>query len=260
VRPVSSDFVRDFYLALHSPRPEQAAERFLAPDYLEHQASAEFSKSGLVRWAQARQDAAPRRRVIIHRAIADQNFVFLHVEERLSNSECYARGELFRVQGERIAEHWSAAVRDVAERMNPHGSFDGPQPDLNSDAARQSVERFQALDARGFNDWDFDAFRQSRTPRYVQHSPTGEDTVQGLVAILKYVKGLGIKMSMRNYRTLVAGDFIVTHRLYRTSPPFKDFRMINVFDLFRFDGTGRADEHWDIMEEIEREEHIPRIF
>ena len=36
--------------------------------------------------------------------------------------------------------------------------------------------------------------------------------------------------------------------------------MINVFDLFRITDDGRADEHWDIMEEIAAEADIAKMF
>jgi predicted SnoaL-like aldol condensation-catalyzing enzyme len=254
------DLVDEYYHALQGPRADQAMARFVSADYVEHQASAGYSRDGLLDWVERRRAAHPDRRLIVHRRISDADLVFLHVEERLDEMRTYARGELFRVAAQRIGEHWSAEVLEVKARKNPHGTFDGPNVNLASGSGRRSVDRFQALDARGFNHWDFDAFRQSRTERYLQHSPTGKDTVEGLIEILNYVKGLGIRMTMKNYHTLVTGDFIVTHRHYRTSPPFKEFRSINVMDLFRIDESGRADEHWDIMEEIADDAAEHKIF
>jgi predicted SnoaL-like aldol condensation-catalyzing enzyme len=43
-------------------------------------------------------------------------------------------------------------------------------------------------------------------------------------------------------------------------PPYPDYKMINVFDLFRMTADGRADEHWDIMEEIGSDADLARIF
>jgi predicted SnoaL-like aldol condensation-catalyzing enzyme len=257
---VSKTLAREFYASLHGGDPARAAAEFLAPGYVEHQASAGFTRDGLLRYARERRASYPARSAIVHRAIAQDDLVFLHVEERLDARLTVARGELFRVAGGRIAEHWSAHVIDKQDRKNPHGTFDGPDVDLASDTATRHLARFDALDRRGFGSFEFDAFELSRTARYIQHSPTGADTVQGLVGVLAMVRDLGIRMSIDVKRNLAEGDFIVTHRLYRTHPPFPAFRMINVFDLFRITEQGQADEHWDVMEEIESEAQLASIF
>ena len=250
----------EFHQALYSRDASRALDDHLSDDYVEHQASAGYSRGGLLAWVNVRRARYPARRATVHRAIAQGDFIFLHVEETLDPSLTVARGELYRLAGRRIAEHWSAHVVDKHPRCNPNGTFDGPDVDPTSQAAARAVDRFTELDRRGFGDFDLDAFRESRTPRYIQHSPTGADTVQGLVGVLVRLKGLGIRMTIDVKRNLVEGDFIVTHRLYRTHPPFPEFRMINVFDLFRFTETGQADEHWDIMEEIDSEADLPKIF
>jgi predicted SnoaL-like aldol condensation-catalyzing enzyme len=252
--------VQRCYLDLNGADAPQAFARHCASSYIEHQESARFSSTGFLDWVARRRVAYPERRLIVHRAIVDGAYVFLHVEERLSDAETFSRGELFRVEASKLVEHWSAAVLDLKARKNPHTSFDGPQVNLASRAAARWVDRFQQLDDRGFNGYEFEAFTASRTPRYLQHSPGGRDTVQGLVEVLQRVQAMGIRFAMTNYRTMVAGDFIVTHRLYKTTPPYAAYRTINVFDLFRFDESGQVDEHWDVMEEIADEANIPRIF
>ena len=69
----------------------------------------------------------------------------------------------------------------------------------------------------------------------------------------------GVENSNYSLKT-TQGDFILTHRMYRTYPPFPEFKMINVFDLFRMTPDGRADEHWDIMEEIPSEADLAKMF
>lgn len=252
--------VADFYRRLYSAKCAEAAAQFLSPDYVEHQAGTGFSKSGLLDHVTRRLADHPDHQVIIHRTIAQGDFVFLHVEERLTPGETLARGELFRLDGETINEHWSAHVLDKKPRSNPHGTFDGPDVDRATDNAARHLRRFDQLDRRGFGEFDFEAFKESRTARYIQHSATGRDTVQGLVDVLIHLKQIGTRMTVDIKRNLTDGDFIVTHRLYRTHPPFPEFKMINVFDLFRITDDGRADEHWDIMEEIAAEADIAKMF
>lgn len=252
--------VEDFYRRLYSADGPAAAAEFLSSDYIEHQAGTGFSRSGLLDYVRGRLSTYPAHRMIVHRNIAQGDLVFLHVEENLGQGETMARGELFRVADGRIAEHWSAHVLDKTPRKNPHGTFDGPDVDRSKDYAARNLARFDDLDRRGFGAFEFAAFHESRTPRYIQHSATGKDTVQGLVDVLVKLKELGIRMTIEVKRNLTEGDFIVTHRMYRTDPPFPEFKMINVFDLFRMTESGQADEHWDIMEEIGTEKDLARMF
>jgi predicted SnoaL-like aldol condensation-catalyzing enzyme len=257
---ISKPRAADFYRRLYSADHASAAAEFLSPDYIEHQAGTGFSRAGLLDYVRRRLDQYPGHELLIHRTIVQGDFEFLHVEERLDDSQTVARGELFRWSGERIAEHWSAHVLDKKPRKNPHTTFDGPDVDRGKDSAAKYLRRFDELDRRGFGEFEFEAFRESRTPRYIQHSPTGRDTVQGLVDVLIKLEEIGTRLSLEVKRNLTEGDFILTHRLYRTHPPFPEFKTINVFDLFRIDDEGRADEHWDIMEEIAAESDIARMF
>jgi predicted SnoaL-like aldol condensation-catalyzing enzyme len=250
--------VRAFYQTLYSGESARAAD-YLSTDYVEHQASAGFSRSGLLEYVQRRRAEHPAHEIVIHRTIAQADLVFLHVEEKLDR-HTVARGELFRIAAGRIAEHWSAHVIDKRPRKNPHGTFDGPDVDTRQSTAARAVEKFQELDQRGFGRFEFETFYQSRTQRYIQHSPTGGDTVQGLVDVLRKIASLNMRMTMDIKRTLTEGDFIVSHRLYRTIPPYPDYKTINVFDLFRMTEGGQADEHWDIMEEIESQQHLALLF
>lgn len=257
---MTRESIANFYRRLYSAESEAAAAQCLASGYIEHQAGTGFTRAGLLEYVHRRLAAHPQHELIVHREIAQGDLVFLHVEERLAPGEIVARGELFRFRDELIAEHWCAHVVDKKPRKNPNGTFDGPDVDRSKDNAAKYLQRFDELDRRGFGHFEFDAFLESRTPRYIQHSPTGRDTVQGLVDVLVKVKDLGIRMTMDVKRNLTEGDFIVTHRMYRTHPPFPEFKMINVFDLFRITDDGRADEHWDIMEEIASEHDIARMF
>ena len=249
----------DFFTALYTGDAASAVSRHCASDYVEHQATARFSRDGLEEYALRRRAGHARHEFVIHRAIADGDFVFLHIEEKFGGT-IVARGELFRVLGGRIGEHWSAHVVDKTPRRNQNGTFDGPQVDMAKSTGARYSRKFDELDRRGFGEFELATFYSSRTPDYIQHSPTGRDTVEGLVQVLATLKERGIRMTIDIKRTLAEGDFLVCHRLYRTDPPFPEFRTINVFDLFRLADDGRAAEHWDIMEEVESDADLERLF
>lgn len=256
----SKSFVQAYYKALYSPDCASAIKRYLSDDYVEHQYTAGFSKEGLRAYVEQRLAANPHHRVIIHHVIVDGDFVFMFVEEKLENGVDVARAELFRTTGGRIAEHWGAHVIDEKNRKNANGTFDGSRVNPAVDYARKHVARFEALDLRGFDGQEIEAFYESRTPEYRQHSPKGGDGRDGLVTILRKMKEAGTKMIMQPKRVIVEGDFIVSHRLYDTSPPHPLVNRINTFDVFRLDANGKAVEHWDVMEDVPSAGMLEKLF
>jgi predicted SnoaL-like aldol condensation-catalyzing enzyme len=227
---------------------------------VEHQYTADFTRDGLRAYVERRLAENPQHRLIIHHVIGERDFVFLFVEEKLWNGIDVARAELFRLAGSRIAEHWGAHVVDEKNRKNANGTFDGSRVNPDVDYGRKFAARFEDLDLRGFDRQELEAFFESRTPDYKQHSPKGGDGRDGLVSILSKMKQSGTKMIMRPRRTIVEGDFIVSHRLYDTSPPHPLVNRINTFDVFRLNAEGKAVEHWDVMEDIPSADMLDRIF
>jgi len=249
-----------YYRALYSPAHEAAISEYLTDDYVEHQFTAGFTKSGLADYVRLRLKAYPHHEIIIHKRLHEGEFVFLLAEEKLGASVDIARAELFRFHGDKIAEHWGAHVLDEKNRKNPHGTFDGPLPNRTVDTARRVAPAFEALDLRGFGGQEIECFYETRTPDYIQHSPKGADGLDGLVNILGKMKAAGMKMTMAPKRILADGDFLMSHRLYDTSPPHPLANRINTFDLFRFNADGKAAEHWDVMEDVPSEELLAKVF
>jgi len=167
--------VQDYYRALYSPECAPAIARFLSDDYVEHQYTAGFTKAGLRAYVEKRLAENPNHRVNIHHVIHEGDFVFLFVEENLEKSVDVARAELFRIANGRIAEHWGGHVIDEKNRKNDNGTFDGARVNPDVDYARKYFARFEKLDVRGFDRQDLEAFLESRTPDYRQHSPKGGD-------------------------------------------------------------------------------------
>lgn len=253
-------FVATFYSRLYSPECLQAIADSVAVDYVEHQYTAGFSREGLGAYVKSRLARHPSHRVIVHKTLSDGDFVFVLAEEKLGNGIDVARGELFRIDDGKIAEHWGAHVADEKNRKNPNGTFDGPQPDRSVDYGRRSLPRLEELDLRGFDRQEIECFYESRTSEYRQHSPKGGDGLEGLVSILRHLKACGQRMMMQPKRSLADGDFIVCHRLYDSFPKHPLISRINTFDLFRMNAEGRAAEHWDVMEEIPSEDMLAALF
>ncbi|MET0986534.1 MAG: nuclear transport factor 2 family protein [Steroidobacteraceae bacterium] len=249
-----------YYKKLYSRDCAAAMDESLADNYVEHQYTTGFTETGLRAYVMQRLEQHPQHRVIVHHVLSDGDFVFLFVEEKLSNGVDYARAELFRLENGKIAEHWGSHVLDEKNRKNSNGTFDGPQVNRNVDYGRRFAARLEELDARGFDGQELHTFEESRVPEYRQHSPKGGDGMTGLVEILSKAKQAGIKVSMSRKRTLSDGDFVMSHRLYNTDPPHPLMNRINTFDMFRLNADGRAVEHWDVMEDVPSADLLTRMF
>lgn len=260
MKATNKAIVKEYYLKLYSPRFREAMSAFLADDYIEHQYTTGFTRQGLADYVEKRLAANPGHKVIIHKVIGDGDLVFLLVEEKLEGGVDIARAELFRVSDGIIAEHWGGQVVDEKNRKNANGTFDGPQPDPALDYGRRFLNRFLELDIRAFDGQEIDCFYETRTLDYKQHSPKGRDGLEGLVEILRGAKEKGIKVTMKQDKTLVEGDFLVCHRLYDTEPKHPLMNRINTFDIFRFNAEGMSVEHWDVMEDVPSEDMLNKIF
>lgn len=259
MNPHYRQIVEAYYLSLYSTRCDEAISNYLTHDYVEHQYTADFTTAGLAKYVKQRVQGSPDHQVVIHHVLGEADFIFLFVEEKLGDNHDVARAELFRLRGDRIAEHWGGHVVDEKNRKNANSTFDGAQVNRNVDYARQHVERFEALDLMGFNEQQLDAFFESRTLDYKQHSPKGADGLSGLVDLLARMKGDGIRMTMQPKRVLVDGDFILCHRLYDTEPKHPLVNRINTFDMFRINAEGKAVEHWDVMEDVPSDELLAKM-
>lgn len=254
------NIAKNYYMSLYSDRCDEAISDFLADDYIEHQYTTGFSKTGLADYVKSRLNSHPDHRVIIHHTLGQGDFIFFLAEEKLGNNIDIARAELFRFSGNKIVEHWGSHVVDEKNRKNNNGTFDGAKVNRKVDYAKRNLARFEELDIKGFNEQRLEAFFESRTPEYKQHSPKGADGLSGLVDILASLKENGTKMTMKSYRALADGDFIVCHRLYDTDPKHPLINRINTFDMFRINADGKAVEHWDVMEDVPSEDFLEKMY
>src|SRR5438105_2117774 len=114
--------VLDYYRDLYSPNCDAAMARCLADDYVEHQYTANFTRTGLRDYALSRC-AASGHEVIVHGVMSDRELVFLFVEEKGVADRGCARAELFRLADDRIAEHWGGVVKEPSRKGNDNGTF-----------------------------------------------------------------------------------------------------------------------------------------
>jgi predicted SnoaL-like aldol condensation-catalyzing enzyme len=242
---------------LYSANYADATSTYLGSNYVEHQAATGFSKSGLENYIGQRLADYPDCQIDIHRVLAQDDYVFLHVEERLSSEESFSRAELFRFENGKIIEHWAGGQASPKDTSSGNTMFEGAAVNKDSTAGARYTQRMK--DAyRGFiGELNSDVARDSVIDGYTQHNPGIADGKEGLVSFVNMMKEEVDYITVDYKMTVADGDFVVLHS-YIDAPPL--FTEINVFDIFRITEDGLLAEHWDIIEPVQSKDDLEKMF
>jgi predicted SnoaL-like aldol condensation-catalyzing enzyme len=109
--------VTEFYeLAINKRKPAEAARKYIELPYRQHSPEVGDGPDGFVQFISEMQKKHPQLRVVISKALADDDLVALHVHlTREPNDPGLAIAELFRLKDGKIIEHWDV-VQPVPEK------------------------------------------------------------------------------------------------------------------------------------------------
>ena len=118
------DLVLRMFAEVLNPMDSGAVERFISPNYLQHNQLAEPGLEGLKRFLDTIREQTPEAVHDIKRAFVDGDHVTVHYHVRRWPVDLgWAVIDIFRVADGLIAEHWDV-MQDVSEgRPNPIGPF-----------------------------------------------------------------------------------------------------------------------------------------
>jgi predicted SnoaL-like aldol condensation-catalyzing enzyme len=116
--------VLDMFAAVLNPMDSGAVDRFIAPDYIQHNQAAEPGREGLKRFLDMIRAATPDAVHDVKRAFVDGDHVTVHYHVRRWPDDLgWAVIDIFRIESGMIAEHWDV-MQDVVEGgPNPIGPF-----------------------------------------------------------------------------------------------------------------------------------------
>ena len=252
----NKSLVSKYYKALYSIGDGPQFSDVLDDDYVEHQLTAGYSRDGLVDYARGRVEENPDHEIVIHRTIAADDHVFLHVEEKLSDSTRYARGELFRIEDGLIAEHWGTEQEVQDRAVHGNGMFDGPGVDVSVEVPDGSVDALIHGYYESFVNFDVDASHACTGSGMIQHNPEIPDGVDAYESFLELLQNNNMQPRLDIRRSVLEGNFCVTHSYVNIEPMFGN---CVVFDIFRLNSEGKKEEHWDVLQAIPSEADIERI-
>lgn len=244
-----------FYNALYAG---EDVGQYVADGYVEHQQDSGYTLDGLLATI---PQVAPT--ITIYRAIAQDDLVFLHIEQALADGSL-ARGELFRFDDAgMLVEHWGVQQAAVPASQTKSGNsmFDGVS-EVNADSQAALTHGAAHLEYTNqiWNHYDTDAITASITEAYIQHNPGGVNGAGGMLGLVGFLQSQDVVLEKVLHQTVSEGDFIVKLNFYGTEPKLPGFGQAIVFDIIRLTEDGLADEHWDIAEEIEDINDLSQLF
>ena len=123
--PGPKEIVTAFYkLGLQDFKPKEAFAQYMSPEFIEHAASVAGGRTQAtidVLSTLIQQSPPPRWEFV--RTIAEGEMVFLHVRVTLGKTPPLVLGEIFRVQGGKIVEHWDILQPGPEHPINPNSLF-----------------------------------------------------------------------------------------------------------------------------------------
>lgn len=190
-----------------------ALERHFSPDYVEHSPLVADGLAGLRDLVHDHPDV----RHDVARVLVDesQQLVAVHgAYPGLDPDQVYVGFDIYRVEGDRIAEHWDGLVAETPPNESGHTQLDGPtevDPAADTEASRALV---QTIWKRFLQGQDYGAVGEftATDGTFTQHSGDIADGVHAMVDFLQQLKDDGQGLTYQTlHRHVADGNFVLTH-------------------------------------------------
>jgi predicted SnoaL-like aldol condensation-catalyzing enzyme len=117
--------VRDFYdLAFNRKKPEEAVAKYMGSVYIQHNPNFADGPEAFVTAVKAFVSAYPRFHVDFKRFIAEDGLVAVHSHmTREPGDRGLAVVDIFRLENDKVVEHWDVIQPVPATAVNSNGMF-----------------------------------------------------------------------------------------------------------------------------------------
>jgi predicted SnoaL-like aldol condensation-catalyzing enzyme len=112
----------DFYKMAYEGSPQQAVEKYVGADYIQHNPLVGNGKQAFIAYFEKMANEYPNKSIRFVRAVAQNDLVSLHTHQIWPGNDEYVTMDFFRFdQDGKIVEHWDAIqqVPSVSKNGNP---------------------------------------------------------------------------------------------------------------------------------------------
>lgn len=118
------DLVMAMFEAVLQPLDSSAVDRFMAKDYKQHSSMVATGPEGLKAFLDSEHAKYPDAVHDLKRTFVEGNHVICHYHvRRFEGDPGFAVMDIFRVEGDRVAEHWDVIQPMPENSPNPNGMF-----------------------------------------------------------------------------------------------------------------------------------------
>jgi predicted SnoaL-like aldol condensation-catalyzing enzyme len=218
-----------------------AVDKYFADPYPQHNPGFP-SGVGPLRGIAGNHDIAIER----VRTIAEGDLVVTHSLARGFAPEPIVAFDIFRLEDQKIVEHWDVLQPEVKRTVSGRSQIDGPTDIVDLDKTAENKQLIQ-----GFLDDVVFGHQMDKLATYIsrdtyhQHNPGVGDGLDGFVAAMTELAKAGLSMEYKKtYRIVAEGNFVFVH-----SEGIFAGKHVAFADLMRIEG-GKIVEHWDVIQEV----------
>jgi len=227
---------------------EAVINELVRPDYIQHNATAQDGREGLLAFVEFIQSQGGTA-VTIHRKLAHDDYVALHSTYGTGEARQVAF-DVFRLENGQLAEHWDALQNwvDPGGSVSGNTLVDGATTVTDRGRTAQNRELVTSMVRDVFVEGHYDQLPKYIGNTYIQHNPRVDNGLAGMQAFLTAVRAQGVQMAYTASPLVVAdGNFVLvgSEGYLPTKANYTVF-----YDLFRVDAR-KLVEHWDVIDAVD---------
>jgi predicted SnoaL-like aldol condensation-catalyzing enzyme len=114
--------VANLYQEIFGDKNIEAVDKYIGDNYIQHNPAVADGKEALKTALKVWFKGAPKEKIDIQHLGADGNFVYIHTRSMQGNKAISVM-DIFRVDGNKVVEHWDVLQEVPAKAANDHPMF-----------------------------------------------------------------------------------------------------------------------------------------
>lgn len=244
------ELVLALFMAAFVDHDPNAAEKLVAPDYIQHNPQVATGAEGLLNLIPYVEKSGMT--VTTHRVITEGDLVVLH--NTYENADAFgapslAAFDVFRVEDGKVVEHWDNLQPIPETTASGRGMTDGAVEIIDINRTQENKELVVGFVRDILGGAAPEKVTNYMDPRvYMQHNPMIDDGLDGLMKAIETFAAQGQVITKFEPQIVVAeGNFV-----FVASDAVMGGKPWAFFDLWRVEDS-KIVEHWDVVAPVPNE-------